>query len=172
MSFCDPIIGTFIPNCVTTADTFQSLRSNALFPLLTHSSSSDFLNFHSGKQCNPGRIAKSLLVGSAPKPLKTRACALWLCRIPTSFDLLASPEKQKRKAPVPVMLLRTASDTGALLSFWVLFPSEIFLFWQVVPFQNIKIILDVIQCCKLRFQSFESGIISFCLRFKRLVFGG
>jgi len=126
----------------------------------------------SGKQCNPGRIAKSLLVGSAPKPLKTRACALWLCRIPASFDLLASPEKQKRKAPVPVKLLRTASDTGALLSFWVLFPSEIFLFWQVVPFQNIKIILDVIQCCKLRFQSFESGIISFFLRFKRLVFGG
>ena len=57
------------------------------------------------KQCNPGRVAKSLLVGSAPKPLKTRACALWLCRIPASFDLLAAPEIQKRKAPVPVMLL-------------------------------------------------------------------
>ena len=126
----------------------------------------------SRKQCIVNNFCKSLLVGSAPKPLKTRACALWLCRIPASFDLLASPEKQKRKAPVPVKLLRTASDTGALLSFWVLFPSEIFLFWQVVPFQNIKIILDVIQCCKLRFQSFESGIISFFLRFKRLVFGG
>ena len=50
-------------------------------------------------------LAKSLLVGSAPKPLKTRACALWLCRIPASFDLLAAPEIQKRKAPVPVMLL-------------------------------------------------------------------
>ena len=37
------------------------------------------------------------------------------------------------------MLLRTASDTGAVLSFGVLFPSEIFLFWQVVAFQNIKI---------------------------------
>ena len=38
-------------------------------------------------------------------PLKTRAEALWLCRIPASFDLLAAPEIQKRKAPVPVMLL-------------------------------------------------------------------
>ena len=31
-----------------------------------------------GKQCNPARIAGCLLDGSAPKPLKTRACALWL----------------------------------------------------------------------------------------------
>ena len=59
------------------------------------------------------------------------------------------------------MLLRTASDTGAVLSFRVLFPSEIFLFWQVVAFQNIEIVLDVIQGCELRFQSFERGIISF-----------
>ena len=56
------------------------------------------------------------------------------------------------------MLLRTASDTGAVLSFRVLFPSEIFLFWQVVAFQNIEIVLDVIQGCELRFQSFERGI--------------
>ena len=28
---------------------------------------------NSGKQCNPARIAQCLLVGSAPKPLKTRA---------------------------------------------------------------------------------------------------
>lgn len=125
---------------------------------------------NSGKQCNPARIAQCL-VGSAPKPLKTRAYALWLCRFPASSDLLASPEKQKRKAPVPVMLQRSASDTGAVLSFWVLFPPEIFLFWQVVPFENIKIILDVIQCCKLRFQSFERGTISFFLRFQRLIFG-
>ena len=126
---------------------------------------------NSSKQCNPGRIAKSLLVGSAPKPLKTRACALWLCRIPALSDLLAAAIPQKRKAPVPVMLLRTASDTGAVLSFWILFPSEIFLFWQVVPFKNIKIILDVIQCCKLRFHFFESCFISFFLRFQRLIFG-
>ena len=56
-------------------------------------------SYNSGKQCNPGRIAKSLLVGSAPKPLKTRAEALWLCRIPASFDLLAAPEIQKKKSP-------------------------------------------------------------------------
>ena len=60
---------------------------------------------NSSKQCNPGRIAKSLLVGSAPNPLKTRACALWLCRIPASSDSLAAPVIQKRKAPMPVMLL-------------------------------------------------------------------
>ena len=50
------------------------------------------------------------------------------------------------------MLLRTASDTGAVLSFWAFFPPEIFLFWQVVTFQNIEIIFDVIQCCELRFR--------------------
>ena len=115
-------------------------------------------SYNSGKQCNPGRIATSLLVGSAPKPLKTRPCALWLCRIPASFDLLAAPVIQKRKAPMPVMLLRTASDTGAVLSFWAFFPPEIFLFWQVVTFQNIEIIFDVIQCCELRFQFFECGM--------------
>ena len=124
----------------------------------------------SGKQCKLTKFCKKL-VGRLRPQAPERACALWLCRIPASFDLLASPEKQKRKAPVPVKLLRTASDTGALLSFWVLFPSEIFLFWQVVPFKNIKIILDVIQCCELRFQFFECGIISFFLRFQRLIFG-
>ena len=118
-----------------------------------------------------GPNCKKLVEGSAPKPLKTRACALWLCRIPASFDLLAAPEIQKRKSPVPVMLLRTASDTGAVLSFRVLFPSEIFLFWQVVAFQNIEIILDVIQGCELRFQFFECGIFSFFLRFQRVIFG-
>ena len=59
---------------------------------------------------------------------------------------------------MPVMLLRTASDTGAVLSFWAFFPPEIFLFWQVVTFQNIEIIFDVIQCCELRFQFFECGM--------------
>ena len=34
------------------------------------------------------------------------------------------------------MLLRTESDTGALLSFWVFIPSKFFLFRQVVPFQK------------------------------------
>ena len=62
-------------------------------------------SYNSSKQCKLTKFCKSLLVGSAPKPLKTRACALWLCRIPASFDLLAAPEIQKRKAPVPVMLL-------------------------------------------------------------------
>ena len=118
-----------------------------------------------------GPNCKKLVGRLRPQAPENQSCALWLCRIPASFDLLASPEKQKRKAPVPVKLLRTASDTGALLSFWVLFPSEIFLFWQVVAFQNIEIILDVIQCCELRFQFFECGIISFFLRFQRLIFG-
>ena len=54
---------------------------------------------NSGKQCNPARIAQCLLVGSAPKPLKTRACALWLCRFPASSDLFASPQMQKKKGP-------------------------------------------------------------------------
>ncbi len=55
-----------------------------------------------------------------------------------------APENQSLRSVVVSYscVMRTASDTGALLSFWVLFPSEIFLFWQVVPFQNIKIILD------------------------------
>jgi hypothetical protein len=67
-------------------------------------SRANVLHLHSGKQCNPGRIAKSLLVGSAPKPLKTRAYALWLCRIPASSDFLAALEIKKRKAPVPVIM--------------------------------------------------------------------
>ena len=41
---------------------------------------------------------------------------------------------------------------------WAFFPPEIFLFWQVVTFQNIEIIFDVIQCCELRFQFFECGM--------------
>ena len=72
----------------------------------------------------------------APNPLKTRACALWLCRIPASFDLLAMPSPpKKRKAPVPIMLLQTASDTGAVLSFEVFIPPKIFLFRKVVRFR-------------------------------------
>ena len=42
----------------------------------------------------------------------------------------------------------------------MLLPAKIFLFWQVVAFQNIEIVLDVIQGCELRFQFFECGIIS------------
>ena len=33
-------------------------------------------------------------------------------------------------------MLRTESDTGALLSFWVFIPPKFFLFRQVVPFQK------------------------------------
>ena len=62
-------------------------------------SRANVLHLHNGKQCNPGRIAKSLLVGSAPKPLKTRAYALWLCRIPASSDFLAALEIKKKKSP-------------------------------------------------------------------------
>ena len=64
-----------------------------------HSISSGGDYCYISKQCNPGRIAKSLLVGSAPKPLKTRACALWLCRIPASSDSLAAPKPSKKKSP-------------------------------------------------------------------------
>ena len=85
-----------------------------------------------------GPNCKKLVGRLRPKPLKTRACALWLCRIPATFDLLASPEKQKRNAPVPVKLLRTASDAGAVLSFWAFFLSGIFLFWQVVANENAR----------------------------------
>ena len=70
---------------------------------------------------------------------------------------------------MPVKLLRTASDTGAVLSFWVLFPSEIFLFWQVVPFQNIEIILDMVQSYELRFQFFQGSIIVFFLLLQGIV---
>ena len=66
----------------------------------------------SGKQCNPGRIAQSLLVGSAPKPLKTRAEALWLCRFPASSDPLASPKVQKKKAPKPVRCIKQCLTQG------------------------------------------------------------
>ena len=58
-----------------------------------------FVRVDSGKQCNPARIAQCLLVGSAPKPLKTRACALWLRRIPASSDSLAAPKSSKKKSP-------------------------------------------------------------------------
>ena len=67
---------------------------------------------NSYKQCNPGRIAQSLLVGSAPKPLKARAEALWLCRFPASSDLLASPKMQKRKAPEPVRCIKQCLTQG------------------------------------------------------------
>ena len=33
---------------------------------------------HSGKQCKVNTFCKKLVEDSAPKPLKTRACALWL----------------------------------------------------------------------------------------------
>ena len=37
---------------------------------------------HSCKQCKSAKICKVLVEGFAPKPLKTRACALWLWGIP------------------------------------------------------------------------------------------
>ena len=45
----------------------------------------------------------------------------------------------------------------------MLLPAKIFLFWQVVAFQNIEIILDMIQGRELRFKFFQSGIIGFFL---------
>ena len=41
------------------------------------------------------------------------------------------------------------SVTGAMLSFLMSFPAKIFLFWQIVAFQNIKIILDMVQGCQI-----------------------
>ena len=41
-----------------------------------------YYNLHSGKQCKVNTFCKKLVEGSAPKPLKTRACALWLWGIP------------------------------------------------------------------------------------------
>ena len=56
-----------------------------------------FVRVDSGKQCNPGRIAKSLLVGSAPKPLKTRAalcgCVVFLRH--STFWLRLKSKKEK-----------------------------------------------------------------------------
>ena len=37
-------------------------------------------------------------------------------------------------------MLRTESDTGALLSFWVFIPPKFFLFRLVVPFQKLPVI--------------------------------
>ena len=130
-----------------------------------------FVRVDSGKQCNPARIAQCLLVGSAPKPLKARA-ALCGCVVFLRHSTFWLRLKSKKEKPLcQLSCCEQHLTQGALLSFWVLFPAEIFLFWQVVPFQNIKIILDVIQCCELRFQFFECGIISFFLRFQRLIFG-
>ena len=69
-------------------------------------------SYNSGKQCIVNNFCKSLLVGSAPKPLKTRAEALWLCRFPASSDLLASPKMQKRKAPEPVRCIKQCLTQG------------------------------------------------------------
>lgn len=57
-----------------------------------------------------------------------------------------------------------------MLSFLMLFPAKIFLFWQVVAFQNIEIILDMVQSCELRFQFFQGSIIAFFLRLQGIVF--
>ena len=64
------------------------------------------------QQCIVNNFCKSLLVSSAPKPLKTRAEALWLCRFPASSDLLASPKMQKRKAPEPVCCVKQCPTQG------------------------------------------------------------
>ena len=45
-----------------------------------------------GKQCNPARIAGCLLDGSAPKPLKTRAYALWLYSLPALDTFLPTEQ--------------------------------------------------------------------------------
>ena len=68
------------------------------------------------------------------------------------------------------MLHKAVSDTGAILSFLMLVTAKILLFWQVVAFQNIKIILDMIQGCELRFQFFQGGIIVFFFRLQGIIF--
>ena len=53
---------------------------------------------------NAIRAELQKLVGRLrPKPLKTRACALWLCRIHASSDSLAAskPSKKAHLAPEP-----------------------------------------------------------------------
>ncbi len=114
---------------------------------------------NSSKQCKLTKFCKSLLVGSAPKPLKNRACALWLCRIPASFDLLAAPEIQKKEKPLcQLCCCKQHLTQGLCYRSGLSSCRGIFLFWQVVAFQNIEIILGVIQCCELRFQFFECGM--------------
>ncbi len=57
--------------------------------------------WNTSKQCNSGRIAKSLLDGSALKPLKTRAYALWLRGISALSPAAAFAEIKKTPlAPV------------------------------------------------------------------------
>jgi len=47
---------------------------------------------HSGKQCKVNTICKKLVEGSAPKPLKTRACALWLWGLSMTYPVSAFAE--------------------------------------------------------------------------------
>ena len=56
-----------------------------------------------------------------------------------------------------------------MLSFLMLFPAKIFLFWQVVAFQNVEIILDMVQGCELRFQFFQGSIIVFFLLLQGII---
>ena len=48
-----------------------------------------------GKQCYPARIAGCLLDGSAPKPLNTRAGALWLWGMSASYPYAAFAKIKK-----------------------------------------------------------------------------
>ena len=77
--------------------------------------------------------------------------ALWLCRFPSSSDLFDLSET-KKKGPYASLLCKAVSDAGAMLSFLMLLPVKILFFWQVVAFQNLEIVLDMIQSCELRFQ--------------------
>ena len=48
---------------------------------------------HIGKQCNCYKNCKKLVEGSAPKPLKTRAYALWLWGMSATYPVSAFVEK-------------------------------------------------------------------------------
>ena len=80
-----------------------------------------------GKQCYPARIAGCLLGGSAPKPLKTRACALWLWRF---FATNATATHAEMKRMIPALMrfyVKRSADGVVLFSFlcvWVMHNAE------------------------------------------------
>ena len=78
-----------------------------------------------------------------PQSPECQSKALWLCRIFSSSDLIESPQLKTEKAPMPICC-KEQFDIGALLSFLVFVPAKILLFRQVISFQNVEIILDLI----------------------------
>ena len=129
--------------------------------------------FLRGKAASNAQVilcAKCLLVGSAPKPLKTRAklCGYnGFLRHP-SFELT----HKKKEAPVLTdgLFSHFVSGTGQLLPIQAFFPVQILSFWQEVPRKNVEIVFDVIQRCEPWFQFFECSIVTFFLSAQRIVF--